>query len=185
VNNHTADEQRWSSWLASAQKGDGTAYEALLTEITPAIKSYLLVCFGQFEHIDDCVQESLLAIHQGRHTYDSQRPFRPWMFAIIRHRTIDLLRKSSPKLSPKEGTSVVPISDEIEAQNVDWNLYIDGSRLLKGLSNTLREPLILTKIHGLSTRECASQLGVSENVVKVRVHRGIRQLRLLWEADSP
>ena len=34
-----------------------------------------------------------MAIHLARHTYDPSRPFRPWMFAIVRHKTIDILRK--------------------------------------------------------------------------------------------
>lgn len=180
MKNTEGDEVRWSAWLAQAQRGDASVYEALLSELVPVIRAYLIACFGRFDILDDCVQESLLAIHQARHTYDPQRPVRPWMFAIVRHRTIDLLRRAS-----RDERRTEPISQAVDGVVADWNLEIDGARLLNRLTATLRVALVLTKMHGLSTRECAAKLGVSESVIKVRVHRGMRQLRVLWEADSP
>ena len=44
--------------------------------------------------------------------------------------------------------------------------------------------MILTKIMGYSTRECAYRQGVSESVVKVRVHRGLNKLRTLCEGEE-
>ena len=78
-----------------------------------------------------------------------------------------------------------PLSgDEIDPGAREPIPAIDAGRLLKGLSRTLRETLILTKFMGYSTRECALRQGVSESVVKIRVHRGIRKLRSLSEADT-
>lgn len=192
MKNWEGDESRWSTWLAQAQKGDVAKYEALLSELAPAIRSYLIVCFGRIECLDDCVQESLLAVHQARHTYNPRRPVRPWLFAIIRHRTIDLLRKSH--YGTRSGAAQISVNEAVGHEtgamenpdlSADWNREIDGSRLLRNLTHKVRDALVLTKVHGLSHRECAAKLGVSESVVKVRVHRGIRQLRVLWEAESP
>ncbi len=129
--------------------------------------------------LDDCVQESLLAVHQARHSYDPGRPFRPWLLAIVRHRTIDLLRRQAPAADSLEGhgqTAAGPERDVVAR--------IDSARLLSVLSAKLREPLILTKFFGLSTRECATHLGISESVVKVRVHRAISQLRNRWAREA-
>ncbi len=174
MTNREADEARWSAWLVEAQAGNAGSYEQLLAELVPAIRAYLFSRFGSFEAIDDCVQECLLAIHQARHTYDARRPFRPWMFAIVRNRTIDVLRKVRP----------APELPGADATTHDWNSEIDGRRLLEQLSQGLRETLLLTKLMGLSTAECAARQGISESLVKVRVHRGIRQLKSLWEAES-
>ena len=127
------------------------------------------------ETLDDCIQECLLAVHQARHTYDTQRPFRPWLFAIVKHRTIDMLRKSRP----------LPDLPHSAVTQHDWNREIDSSRLLAQLSSNLRETLVLTKMLGLSTAECAQRQGISESLVKVRIHRGIRKLRHLWDAEQP
>ncbi len=171
-----ADESRWSTWLARAQQGDEAAYEQLLSELAPAIRGYLLHRFGALALIDDCVQESLLAVHQARHTYDPGRPLRPWLFAIIRHRTIDLLRRQRVADSVAE---VVP-----ESVTPDLTASLDGARLLAGLSAELREALLLTKFLGFSVKECARRLGVSESLVKVRVHRGLRQLKATWYSET-
>jgi RNA polymerase sigma-70 factor (ECF subfamily) len=168
-----ADEQRWSNWLTKAQQGDSRAYESLLRELAPVIRAYLISRFGHFSLLDDCVQESLLALHAGRHSYNAKRPFRPWMFAIVRNRTIDLLRKQHPEGEATEPPATAP----------DHSLSIDGSRLLAKLSEQNRDAVLMTKFLGMSTRECADQLAVSENVVKVRVHRGLSKLRDLWNAE--
>ena len=91
---HAQDEARWSNWIAAANNGDKATYQQLLQEIAGATEAYVRHRFGNVMLLEDCVQESLLAIHNARHTYDSARPFRPWMFTIIRQKTIDLLRKS-------------------------------------------------------------------------------------------
>ena len=169
-----ADEARWSQWMTEAQAGNAGSYEQLLAELVPVVRGYLYTRFGAYDALDDCVQECLLAVHQARHTYDGRRPFRPWLFAIVRNRTIDVLRKTRKQ---------VELSEQV-ASVEDWSHDIDSHRLLAKLSRSLRETVMLTKLIGLSTAECAARQGISESLVKVRVHRGIRQLKSLWEAES-
>ena len=57
------DEWRWSSLMSDAQSGDRGAYEMLLSELGDAIEDYVRSRFGAFEVLEDCVQESLLALH--------------------------------------------------------------------------------------------------------------------------
>ena len=86
------DEARWSAWMAAAQRGDEASYAQILAELGNVIAAFLRAQFGDLELIEDCVQECLLAVHQARHTYDPARRFRPWLFAIVRHKAIDMLR---------------------------------------------------------------------------------------------
>jgi len=172
------DEARWSGWLALAQAGDGEAYGQLLGELAGVIRAYLISRFGRLDNLDDCVQESLLALHQARHTFEPGRPFRPWLFAIVRNKTIDQLRRAPREMPAAEAMAVV---DEPAYDGPEPGDAIDTGRLLARLSHNLRETLVLTKIMGFSTRECADRQGVSESVVKVRVHRGLRKLRALRE----
>ena len=88
-----SDEQCWSRLMVHAQAGNESDYQQLLTELTDVIYNFLRSRFGNHHFIEDCVQETLIAIHQARHTYDRHRPFRPWLFAIVRHKAIDTLRK--------------------------------------------------------------------------------------------
>ena len=56
--------------------------------------------------------------------------------------------------------------------------------LLESLAEEYREVLVLTKIIGFSVAEAAGKLGISESLVKVRVHRAIRKLKRMMETDK-
>ncbi len=80
ASDNQTDEARWSEWMARAQGGDRAAYEKLMTELGSVIERYVLRRFGRAggsDFAEECVQESLLAIHGARQTYDPGRPFRP------------------------------------------------------------------------------------------------------------
>ena len=95
----------------------------------------------------------------------------------MRNRTIDVLRRA-----PREET--VTDMEEPIVLDLEPSAAIDAGRLLARLSGNLRETLVLTKIKGYSTKECAARQGVSESVVKVRVHRALRKLRALCELEA-
>lgn len=92
-NRWDADELRWSSLMSDAQSGNRKAYEMLLSELGVAIEDYVRSRFGAIDVLEDCVQESLLALHRSRHTYDPRKPFRPWLFTVVRHRCIEMRRR--------------------------------------------------------------------------------------------
>ena len=51
--------------------------------------------FGWPDEVEDLVQECLLAMHNKRHTYQSDQPLTAWVHAIARYKLIDLLRSKS------------------------------------------------------------------------------------------
>ena len=87
-----ADARR-SAWMAAAQAGDGTAYQALLRDCIPIIKAVTRRRGVSANHIDDVVQDALLTIHRARQTYDPSRSFTAWLSVIADRRAIDLLRR--------------------------------------------------------------------------------------------
>jgi len=179
-----SDEQCWKNLMVSAQSGNETDYRQLLTELTDVIYNFLRSRFGNHHFIEDCVQETLIAIHLARHTYDQGRPFRPWMFAIVRHKAIDTLRKQNTRqkiTSQYKGEQ--EILSQTNQQNETESEIIKG-RLLNSLSKEYREVLVLTKIIGFSVAETAEKLGISNSLVKVRVHRAIRKLGRMLEAEK-
>lgn len=173
---YTADEARWASLMLAAQSGEQEPYRQLLAEIGDAVSRYLTVRFGAHAMIEDCVQDVLMAVHEGRHTYNPNRKFRPWLFTIARHKAIDALRKHKARQE-------VPEDDASGVYHEDVAEDIDRGRLLACLSKSCREAVTLTKLVGLSNAEAAARLQISESAVKVRVHRGVLQLRQLLEAE--
>lgn len=169
--------------MGSAQAGNELDYRQLLSELTDVIYNFLRSRFGNHHFTEDCVQETLIAIHQARHTYDQRRPFRPWLFAIVRHKAIDTLRKQSTRQKvTSQYRGEQEILSQTNAQSETESEMISG-RLLDSLSEEYRDVLVLTKIIGFSVAETAEKLGISQSLVKVRVHRAIRKLSRLMETD--
>jgi RNA polymerase sigma-70 factor (ECF subfamily) len=179
-----SDEHRWSALMVNAQAGNESDYRQLLKELVNVIHNFLRRRFGNHHFIEDCVQEALIAIHQARHTYDPQRPFRPWLFAIVRHKAIDTLRQQRTR---EKVVDHYKREQEILSQTGKQGKFeneISEGRLLDSLSMQHKEVLVLTKIIGFSIAETAEKLGISEGAVKVRVHRAIRKLQQLLERDE-
>jgi RNA polymerase sigma-70 factor, ECF subfamily len=181
VPDRSAEEQRWSAWMTRARGGDREAYAELMTELADVIGAYLRARFGaarDSDFLEDCVQEALLALHRVRHTWDPRLPFRPWMFAIVRHKVIDLLRRRAVRRSE-------PVrADEWADRERDPSHGLDGARLLAALEPSYREALVLTKLEGYSLEEAAARAGVSTSAMKSRVHRAIQMVqRSLREED--
>jgi RNA polymerase sigma-70 factor (ECF subfamily) len=179
-----SDEHRWSALMVNAQAGNESDYRQLLKELANVIQKFLRSRFGHHDFIEDCVQEALIAVHQARHTYDPQRPFRPWLFAIVRHKTIDTLRKQRTRAKVIDQYKS---EQEILSQagnHSSSELEFSEGRLLASLSTQHREVLVLTKIVGYSIAEAAEKLEISEGAVKVRIHRAIRRLRQSLARDE-
>ena len=182
---YRSDERRWAALMVSAQTGHEADYRLLLTEVSRVIHQYLCSRFGHHDFIEDCVQETLVAIHQARHTYDSHRLFRPWMFAIVRNKAIDSLRRQRSHHNALERHREAVLLDTEHSNSGHLENSALRRRLIDALSPQYREAITLTKINGLSTAEAAARLSISEGALKVRVHRAIGRLKRLVQADSP
>lgn len=171
------DEQRWSQLMGKAQQGDERSYAQLLEELGDVIAAFLHSRFGPIDIIEDCIQEGLIAIHAARHTYDTKRLFRPWFFAIVRNRTIDILRSQRSYKSALEKNTLGHIEDTA----ISVEDEINKSMVFSMLAPAYRDVLLLTKVAGFTTSEVAEKLGISESAVRVRVHRGIKETRKILQ----
>jgi RNA polymerase sigma-70 factor (ECF subfamily) len=181
---HDSDENRWSALMVSAQAGNQDDYRVLLQELGDVVHRFLSSRFGHHHFIEDCVQEALMAVHRARHTYDPCRPFRPWLFAIVRHKTIDILRnqRSREKATDQYAREQAVLSPATDTSGAGDGLSEGG--LLEQLSEQHREILVLTKVIGYSIAEASGKLGISQSAAKVRAHRAIHKLRQLMEEDA-
>ena len=178
---YATDESRWRVLMEKAQGGDEASYRRLLREISGVAARYIGArTIGSSEIVEDCVQEVLLAVHQARHTYNPARPFRPWLFAIVRHKAFDQLRRS--RNAQREVSLEVQRHDRADPGD-DMESSLVRDELLHSLAEPAREAITLTKLQGLTAAEAAERLQISESAVKVRVHRGVKQLRNLMRRE--
>ena len=160
----------WGHWMEAAQAGNGAVYHRLLAEIGTWLKRYFARRLPPAV-VDDAVQDTLMAIHSKRHTYDPARPFGPWLAAVARHKWIDRLR-SMKSAATETLTEEVPVGDHGDAVTSAWSL----DRLLQTLSPAQSDVIRLVKLQGHSIEEAAARTGQSASLVKVNIHRGLGRL---------
>jgi RNA polymerase sigma-70 factor (ECF subfamily) len=165
-------------WLA-AQAGDEAAYRQALRHIATRLRSYLRRRMQSLpDDLEDLVQETLLALHLQRGTWDPALPVSAWVLAIARHKLIDLWRRRGrhealhePLDDVDEALLAAPASEASSAR--------DLGALLQGLPAAQRDAIVLTKVEGLSVAEASQRTGASESAIKVQVHRGLKKLAAL------
>ena len=159
-----------------AQRGDQRAYASLLVLLTGVTRQFARSRLGAVVWIDDVVQETLLAIHRARQTYDPARPFAPWFYAIASSRMIDVIRRERRVASRQVATDVLPepVAHGTDRDDIDVDAV---HAALASLPPRQREVIERLKFRDESVREVSSGLGMSESAVKVTAHRGYRALR--------
>ena len=159
--------------MVRSQGGDGTAYGELLRRLNGHLRAYYLRRLGTPADAEDLLQETLIAMHARRATYDPSRPFTAWVHAIARHKLIDHYRRSRRRAEqPLDDADVLFSSQASGAAEAQ----LDVERLLGQLPERTRRLIRAVKIEGLSTAEAAARHGMSESAVKVSVHRGLKSL---------
>ena len=156
--------------------GEHAAYQAFLQKLSAHLRAFLRRrLFGWPDEVEDLVQECLLAMHNKRHTYQSDQPLTAWVHAIARYKLIDLLRAKSGREALHD-----PLDDDLAVFAESSTDASDARRDLTGLLETLpdrqRLPIEHVKLKGLSVTEAAALLGMSESAVKVGIHRGLKAL---------
>ncbi|HPG26040.1 MAG: sigma-70 family RNA polymerase sigma factor [Spirochaetaceae bacterium] len=171
-------DARFAEWMAAAQRGDGDAYRALLEALRPRIRALVGARVRDPAAAEDVVQNALLSIHRGRASYRPERPFMPWMRAIVRNAIVDHFRDRA-----RRGDREIPLDVELWADD-DSGREVDDAVLppelaaaLAALPPAQREAVTLIQVEGLSVAEAALRAGVSAGALKVRAHRGYRAMR--------
>lgn len=171
--------------MRRAQDGDRRAYEALLLEVTRLVREFARNRSRHPDHVEDVVQDTLLAIHRARHTYDPARPFGPWMYAVARHRLFDseekLRRRGRIEVLGHAGLEELgPHATITEERGVDGALR----RALARLSAKQREVIQMLNFEDRSVAEVSRDTGLTVSSVKVTAHRGYKKLRKLIASPS-
>ena len=167
----------WADLMRAANAGDAGSYERLLRQIAAALRPLVrrgLARAGRSgADIEDVVQEVLLAVHLKRHTWDSTRPFAPWVHAIARYKLVDALRR-------RDGNFDLPIDDfseklaaEEESPSVSGR---EAERHLARLPPGQRAVVHAVAVEGVSIAEAAERLNLTAGAVRVALHRGLASL---------
>ncbi|MBN9544544.1 MAG: sigma-70 family RNA polymerase sigma factor [Alphaproteobacteria bacterium] len=165
-------EAQYRAWMLAALAGDAAAYRMLLQGLTRHLRGYYAKRLGAAA-AEDVVQETLIAIHAKRATYDPTRPFTAWVYGIARYKLMDEYRRGHRKATvPLEEAGELFGADEAEAAGTRR----DVEKLLAKLPQAKRDLVRAIKLDGQSIADEAARTGMSETSVKVTVHRALKSL---------
>lgn len=164
-------EVKLRTLMALSQAGDRQAYRLLLE----AARDRLAVYFTRRLSADpgsaeDLVQDTLMAVHEKRATYDPARPFGAWLHGIAHYKLVDHYRRRKIR-------ETVPLEDHDmagEDAGAATLARLDLDVLLARLPAKQAEAIRLTRLSGMTAREAAKRMDTTETSVKVSVHRGLR-----------
>ncbi len=179
-------EAEWTGLMRRASAGDAAAYERLLKALAPVLRAAArrgLARAGKGDaDAEDIVQETLLAIHLKRHTWDESAPLGPWVRAIARNKLIDALRRRGRRIE-------MPIDDFADllpdTAGQSSGIVGDVARNLGELPERQRNVVQAIAVEGISISQTAARLSVSEGAVRVALHRGLAAMAIKLRASEP
>jgi RNA polymerase sigma-70 factor, ECF subfamily len=167
-----------SALFTLAQDGDQNSYEKCIETLYSILEKYYSRRLSNKSVIDDLIQETLLAIHRARHTYDSNYPFLNWARTIAKYKLIDFYKKESKM---KNDTDLDDLSASLfilDKKDGDDTLLLEEIfSYMDDLSPSQKEVIKQVKCRGLSIKETAQLSGMSVSNVKTTLHRGIKVLK--------
>ncbi len=165
--------------LVRGLDGNSQAYREFLSGLAGYLRAFLMKRLSAMpDDVEDLVQESLLAIHNKRHTFDSSQSLGAWVHAIAKYKLVDFLRGRGIRESLNDSLDDVgelPSYSNVEAADARRDIM----KLLNQLPEKQRMPIFHTKLEGLSVEETAARMGMSESAIKIGVHRGLKKLAAL------
>lgn len=164
--------------------GDRAAFAALYDALAPKVFGYLVTMTHDRTRAEDLCQTVFLKVHRARSGWMPDAPVTPWVMAIARNVFVDEVRSRmrSKLLLTDSGDlpddAALPAEDDGGWNASDWAARAEDIKaVVLELPVMQREAFVLTKEHGMSIRDAALVLGVTEMAVKLRVHRAVETLR--------
>lgn len=165
----------------TSPKASDRWFEEELQPHEPALKSWLRARFPNMIEVDDIAQEASVRLWR-RQTQPSATPLKSAkaaLFAVARNAVIDLLRRKAvaktDAVAEIAELSVLDESADVVATVVARQELQFLMEAVQSLPTRCRQVITLTKVYGLTEREVAERLGVSENTVRTQVVRGMQR----------
>jgi RNA polymerase sigma-70 factor, ECF subfamily len=175
-----------SALMRLARRGDDEAYRQLLGRVAVWLRSVArrgLVRAGRgVEDSEDIVQETLLAMHLKRDSWDDTQLLAPWLRAIAHHKLVDHLRRHGFR----DHVDIEEYADTLATpQAGETGASADARQMLSSLPERQRVIVEAISIEGRSARDVGVRLGMSEGAVRVALHRALKALAAAYRGECP
>ncbi len=174
--------------LQALRSGDRAEYARLVENYYQPIYRLALKMLGNPQDAEDILQETFIKVFKHINTFDERSSLSTWIYRIATNEALMFLRKKHPEFVSIDQPAENEESEQEPIQVVDW-CCLPENELMSNEAKThldqaitsllpgLRAVFVLRDIQGLSTRETAEVLGISEMAVKARLSRARLRLR--------
>ena len=182
------DQDQKSFSLEVLRDGDRVEFARLVEAYSPMIYRLGLKMLNNPQDAEDILQETFIKAYRHIGNFDGRSSVSTWLYRIATNEALMSIRRKRPETISFDVPSVYDTEPQEPLQIVDWCclpedelLTSEGRARLDEAANrlptSLRVVFILRDIEGLSTRETAEVLEISEMAVKTRLSRARLRLR--------
>ncbi|MES0361917.1 MAG: sigma-70 family RNA polymerase sigma factor [Anaerolineales bacterium] len=183
-----SDQDQKSFSLEALRDGDRAEFARLVEAYSPMIYRLGLKMLNNPQDAEDILQETFIKAYRHIGNFDGRSSISTWLYRIATNEALMSIRRKRPETISFDVPSVYDTEPQEPLQIVDWCclpedefLTSEGRARLDEAANrlptNLRVVFILRDIEGLSTRETAEVLEISEMAVKTRLSRARLRLR--------
>jgi RNA polymerase sigma-70 factor (ECF subfamily) len=170
-----------SSLLHRIAAGDDEAFSAFYREHLDAVLAFFRRRVGDRELALDLTAETFAAVVVSAGTYQGDAPPAAWLYGIARNKLRESLRRERVADAARRRLGMEPlVFDDVDMRRVEERTESGESaltRALEELPESTRLALLARLVEEEEYGEIAARLRCSEQVVRQRVHRGLKQLR--------
>ncbi len=169
----TYSERSEAELIRHTLGGDRSAFGSLVLKYQTSAFNLAYRMMGNRQDAEDMAQEAFLAAYCHLDSYDGRRPFKTWLLSIVHHRCVDGLRRRKQDSPLGEQQGRTPDVEERVVTNEQARIVQEALQLLPPAD---RAAVTLRYWEGMSYREMAEVLGVTEGSVRNRLYRARRFL---------
>ncbi len=164
-----------------APPGDLRAFGELIRRYEVAVRTNCRYMSGNATDAEDLAQEVFVKAFFGMKTFEGRSTFSTWIRRIKANHCINYLKKQRPPVVSVEESGIRHPALRVEPDGVSRMTTATKreriAQALEGISDSLRIPLVMRDMDGLSYQDISSELGIGLSAAKMRVQRGRREFR--------
>ncbi len=189
----TIGEQKPDFDLAALQAGDRAEFARFVEAYSGQVYRLALKMLQNPQDAEDILQETFIKAYKALPKFEGRSSLSTWLYRIATNEALMFLRKKRPVQVSVDESIENDEGHERPRQIIDWCCLPESElmssearenldRSVQQLPESLRTVFLLRDIEGLSTRETAEVLDISESAVKTRLSRARFRLRELLSA---
>ena len=162
--------------LAALRRGEAAAFRELVRQYGTGLKNFALAYLRDEHAAEDVTQEVLASVSRSVAEYRPGGSFAGWLFRIARNAALNH-RRGRLRAAAREAVVGRPVAagpvEEIERRELRELVR----KAIDGLDEADRDVLVLCDMNGMSYRDAAEALAVSEKALSVRLVRARNRLK--------